>query len=477
MQFIPRTVVLTVALSTTASAQFGNTWVEFVPAQARLPIGATAVSSPTDEVDFDWGDLDRDGWVDLVAVRKQPNSTPGKRANLLLMNEFGTLVDRSALYTSSDVAGDQGFLTPTNDRDVSVVDVDNDGWLDVVTAPTYSDADPKHVGHPRVYYNLGRDGAGNWRGLRHEDARIPQLLTSTGIAGQPSFCGVDAGDVDGDGFADLYFADYDGGSQWDYEDRLLVNDGRGNFVDETDARMAPSMVSGFFHTSSVVTDLNRNGTADLVTADAGTTSSRYAPGTPGQFTVFDTPYFGSAYHVSSGDLNRDGRPDLLISDDGSDRYLFNLSTDAFGRAVFGPSRVFDFLAGGDDSVAGTNLVADLNRDGWNDALIADVDVDFSGCSRRMHVYHNLGGTPGTEITLREERQQASGGWVGAVGLADADLVGTYDMAVFDIDNDGWNDLVVGRCSGTYVWRNAGLGTGSDGPATSGRIGGFVTVRR
>ncbi|MCH7890985.1 MAG: FAD-dependent oxidoreductase, partial [Gemmatimonadetes bacterium] len=58
-------------------------------------------------------------WIDLVVVRKEPFSTIGKRTNVLLMNEGGVLKDRTReLASASDVAGDSGFLTPTNDRDV-----------------------------------------------------------------------------------------------------------------------------------------------------------------------------------------------------------------------------------------------------------------------------------------------------------------------------------------------------------------------
>ena len=57
----------------------------------------------------------------------------------------------------------------------------------------------------------GVDGAGNWLGLRFENARFPQLLTLPGgLAVAPRFCEVAAGDVSGEGFADLYFSDYDG---------------------------------------------------------------------------------------------------------------------------------------------------------------------------------------------------------------------------------------------------------------------------
>ena len=126
-----------------ALAQYNVEWLEFAPGVARIqnPDGtvATHVTTDTDEKDYAWGDVDQDGWTDLVVVRKLPASFPGPRVNWLLMNENGILVDRTAQYASdSDVPGDMGFLTPTNDRDVELVDVDRDGWLDIVTATTAS---------------------------------------------------------------------------------------------------------------------------------------------------------------------------------------------------------------------------------------------------------------------------------------------------------------------------------------------------
>ena len=97
-------------------------------------------------------------------MRKQPFTSTGRRRNVLLMNEDGVLVDRTnELASLSDVPGDEGFLTPTNDRDVVLSDVDGDGWLDIVTSVTLSDGEPKHISHPRVYMNLGEDG-GTWLG-------------------------------------------------------------------------------------------------------------------------------------------------------------------------------------------------------------------------------------------------------------------------------------------------------------------------
>ena len=33
------------------------------------------------------------------------------------------------------------------------------------------------------------------------------------------------------------------------------------------------------------------------------------------------------------------------------------------------------------------------------------------------------------------------------------LQGTHNVAVFDMNNDGWKDLVIGRCTGTQIWMN------------------------
>ena len=185
------------------------------------------------------------------------------------------------------------------------------------------------------------------------------------------------------------------------------------------------------------------------------------------------------YHVDVGDLNNDGRPDMVITDDGSDRYRYNLGTEGapFFRAIWSSSKTFQFLSGGDDGFGSNNLIADLDGDGWNDVLIADVDVDIGGYNRRLHIYHNPGGAVGSQITLVEERQSSSSNaWLGAVGLKDGDLEGTHDMAVFDVDNDGNNDLVISRKDGTDVWMNqaspaqTGLSYGNGSAGTLGLPG-------
>jgi hypothetical protein len=407
-------------LAPSAAAQFNDQWTSFTPAPTL--INAPAVSSSTLETDLAWGDLDQNGLVDLVVARVQPIMQGGTRTNMLLMSEAGVLVDRTGtLASASDVPGDQGFSTPTSDRDVVVVDVDGDGWLDVVTAVGFGlVAQPKHISHPRVYINLGTDVSGNWLGLRHEDARIPTLINFvSGLPVAARFNAVAAGDVDGDGDVDLYFGDHDGSpsnpfggepANLDTNDRLFINDGNGFFTDATMMAMTPAGVVSNFCNSAAIADFDGDGFADIAKQTNGVpggAAATVAYGNGGPTASFGNPqtaYAGSAYAISTGDLNNDGRLDLVVSENGKDGVVYNTGTTG-GQVNWSPLVQFNFLSGGDDSFAANSLVADLDGDGLQDVLVADVDPQISGFNRRLHIYHNRGVQGTGAALLREERRR------------------------------------------------------------------------
>ncbi len=459
-------------------------WAQFTnESGARLSGSTDTLIGDTEEKDYAWGDLDKDGDIDLVVVRKEPFTSAGKRANVLLMNVGGVLTDMTATYAaSSSVAGDQGFLTPTNDRDVRIVDVNGDLWLDLVTAVTISDGDPKHIGHPRVYLNLGNDGNGDWLGLHHDDSWIPQMLSYTGDSGfNPRFCSIGVGDVTGDGLPDLWLGDYDssgaGGNDQpagaDFHDRLLVNTGSA-FVDDTQARLSglieipgdtptPFEVSAF-GAAAAIADINGDGFNDIVKQSA-LNAPQYVgvsyndAGNEGFFDDHEVVNQNAPYFVTVDDLNNDNRLDMVITDDGADRYMINQGNGADGRADFIAS-TFQYQDTGDDGFGGNSLIADLDNDGWNDVLITDVDVDEAGCDRRMHIFHNQGGVPGAFPSLVEETtgtECANGvnsAFCRIASIPARLLTGVHDVAVFDINGDGLDDMVVGRCIGTMVWINS-----------------------
>ncbi|MCZ6493765.1 MAG: VCBS repeat-containing protein, partial [Planctomycetota bacterium] len=455
MRWVYQTAVVVTCLLVTAPA-LASDWVKFTnETSKRLVADSSLGANDTQEKDYAWGDVDQDGDIDLVVVRKQPFTTTGKRVNVLFLNEGGVLIDRTAQYASaSDVPGDQGFLTPTNDRDVVLADVNNDGFLDIITAVTLTDNQGKHLSHPRVYINLGKDLDENWLGFEYQDARIPQMHPNAG----PRFCSVAVGDVTGDGYADLYFGDYDtpiGNMLFDFNNRLLVNAGQGNpgfFADESTLRMGSlynygspvgvqDYLFGAFGAASIIADLNGDGINDVVKQTSLNPPQHVAIVyndflDEGFFNFYDVVNSLAPYFVSAGDLNGDGRLDLVITDDGTDTYLLNTGNDANGHAQFS---AFSFPNSG--GFGSNSVIADLNNDTHNDVIIADVDVDIQGCTRRTFIYRNLGNVP--NVSFQEQGQV----------IPNTMLLGVHDVAVFDINGDGWLDLVIGRCGGTQVWIN------------------------
>jgi hypothetical protein len=452
MHVLPLLAAATAALvlSATAHAQ----WATFQDQTAtRLNCAPALGVADPQEKDYAWADFDQDGDTDLVVVRKSPHLTTGHFPNVFLRNENGVLTDRTAtLASASLVAGSQGMLDATNDTDAVVVDVNGDGWPDLVTATTLTASQPQHIRVPRVYLNLGNQ-LGVWQGFLYDDPlRIDDMQPGASWNGEHRFATVTAGDVDADGDLDLYFGDYQlGGPRTvDVNDRLLLNNGAGYFTDATAARMTAVMTDSMFTVKAAMVDMNLDGRLDIVKADMPTpnkVSIAYnTPANPGFFAGYQIAFFAPVYGFSVGDLNNDNLPDLACSDDGQDRYL--LHTGAFGgQATFGSPIPFSYSGGGfDDGFAGNNLIVDLNNDGWNDVVIADVDPEVPGCGRRTHIYRNLGNAP--SVTLQE---QLVGGAV--CGIPTAMLAGTFDVAVFDINGDGWKDLVLGQCTGTRVWIN------------------------
>ena len=205
---------------------------------------------------------------------------------------------------------------------------------------------------------------------------------------------------------------------------------------------------------AVVADINHDGYHDILKVDVIIPHDlRVAyndPANVGFFTEANGDVISSAnaLFVETGDLNNDDLLDIVMAADGFDRYFLNQGNGPDGRADFQNNGAGSALPG-TGGFGSNTIIADLDQDTFNDVLIADVEVDLPSCTNnRLKILHNLCGPP--VVTFEEDAGNLP------TGVPNGPLAATHDVAVFDIDGDGWMDLVIGTCNGTKVWINQPL---------------------
>lgn len=383
----------------------------------------TTISSSDDtEKDMVSGDFNNDGWEDIIVVRKETFTLPGAYQDILLMNEGGTLIDRTETYAP-------GFLSEHTDaRDVNVADFDGDGWLDVVIANTYED-------QPNYYRNLG-ESEGQWLGFVNESAlRIPEI---TGV--DALLCAVAIGDVNGDGHLDLFLANYIPLSGIT-EDFLYINDGNGFFTDESTARLGVLLETGFSNDAQIV-DMDGDGDLDIVKHMARGMQDGGVFDTAGAYILFnegDGTFdnvqndlgMTSSYMITTGDYNNDSKTDLYV--------VLGRETDfLFTAGDVTPDQHIDFTSTslGLDGPGGNVKTYDFDSDGDLDIAVTDVDIIFpETCSDdNLFMIHENNG-----------QGEFTNNWDLTNPMADE--TGVYDFVMIDVNRDGVLDLFAGTCGG------------------------------
>lgn len=374
-----------------------------------------------EEKDFATADFDSDGDIDLICVRKLPYTTFGNRTNVLFLNIDGVMTDQTLEFVP-------GFAVADNSRDVQVGEFNGDTWPDLIVANAGNDG--SNGQQPRLYINLGEDSFGNWLGLDEQPDRLPELLSSGGA--EPNSCAVGVGDLTGNGVDDIYLLDYNNS----VEDRLLINDGNGNFADET-SMMPPGFVDSGFATAGQIGDVNGDGWPDIVKNSVPTVRIAYNEGG----TSFGSPQelvVTSCYHFNLGDIDGNGIQDVFAVQDPQDQFLLNTSPAGTIPSIWQNVPIGDSpLTGG---FGGNTYVVDLDNDGDNDVVVTDVDTDVPSCGRRLSFLRNDGESP----PLLED-PYLQGQWTSAHHN------GTFDVAVADFNGDGVVDIWVGHCAGNDLY--------------------------
>ncbi len=248
----------------------------------------------------------------------------------------------------------------------------------------------------------------------------------TAVFEASTYAGLPAGggDIDGDGFDDLILA---------LNDRPRVYVGSEDGIDAQRYLPLPRPHGlDFEQPWAVAGDIDGDGFDDVVVAEAGQNGGFLVYAGSPEGPVYDSShaYSSSDVFAAAGDLNGDGFDDLARLDSCTVG-LFLGSAAGLSESLAGylPSGA----SGGEQCLVG--LGADIDGDGWLDAVAAGYPMD------RAWVYLNDGGEF-IEAGLSEIPGSAV-----EFGAA---------LSMGDLDGDGYAELVVGA-------PGAGAGRGEEGP--------------
>jgi hypothetical protein len=367
------------------------------------------------EKDIAAADLDHDGWTDLLVVRKRPFSNPGARVDVLLMNQEGVLVDMTNVYAP-------GFDDPTDARDVLIVDVDNDGWEDVVVSTVYSDP-------LKLYRNLGLSDENEWLGLADESERFGAI----GAQSLPiMYTSVAAGDIDDDGWVDLYFSSHKAG-----DDLLYMNNGDGTFSDQTVARLG-DLATSAFGTRNAIEDIDADGDLDIIKLTSLFFEPPFEIGLyvlwndgSGHFSEFvKVPDTNSPYDFATGDLDGDGSLDVYVIQDSQDGYAHIVPN---GAQELDFSEYFTPIPSPRTTgFGGSTFLADVDADGDLDVGVGPIDTDIFNCHASVFALLENDGQGMLSDPWPENDDQNF-------------HLSSHDHVALDVNNDGCLDLFMGLC--------------------------------
>jgi hypothetical protein len=255
------------------------------------------------------------------------------------------------------------------------------------------------------------------------------------------------GDVNGDGYEDLLVA----GAR-DYNNsrgQLYLYYGGKDMDDKPDKILTGENAGDKFGAEAHLADVNGDGYADIITGSYGYNDWQgrayifYGgpdmdvnadliidgePGTRGRF----------ANMITAGDVNKDGYADVILcavylNDKAGRVYLFygGDPMDTIADLTFDGEKKDDHFG---RDINNPKMVGDVNGDGYGDLLLSSRYWNWAGGAKGQGKAHLYYGGPGTSMDSIPDKI-----FIGENPRDDFGVAG----CVFDIDNDGFADLIIG----------------------------------
>jgi len=386
------------------------------------------------------GDVNGDGYSDVIVGAFQFDNGQTNEGRAFVYHGSASGLSSTAGWTAeSDQAGaSSGFSVGT------AGDVNGDGYAEVIVGAYLFDNGQTNEGRAFVYEGSASGLAlmPNWTAESDQASALLGYSVAT------------AGDVNGDGYSEVIVGAYLYDNGQTDEGRAFVYHG---------AAMGLSLVSGWTAEgdqelasfgSSVGTagDVNGDGYADVIVGAGYFDNGQFNEGmvfvyhgaatglslTPGWTAESDQ--VGAAFGFSvgtAGDVNGDGYADVIVG-----AYQFDIGETDEGRAFVyhgsatGLSLTAGWTAESDQASASfgfsVGTAGDINGDGYSDVIVgADAFENGQAYEGRAFVYH--GAASGLSLTP---------GWTAESDQVNAQL-GHSVRTAGDVNGDGYADVIVG----------------------------------
>ena len=336
------------------------------------------------------GDLNNDGLPDLVFAGNQVSS----RAYLNQGN-----------FKFKDITSD--FEGLSNDQwysGVTIVDINSDGWLDVYLTST-TNSDPGKCKN-RLWVNNGKNSNG--------DPVYAEMAEIYGIAEDGQSVSAAFLDYDNDGDLDLYVLNNTVNQRMNSSVRTKISDGSASNNDRLYRN-------------------NGDGTFNNVTTEAG--------------IVFE----GFGLGLAIGDVNKDGYPDIYVSNDfiSNDLFYINQSDNTFRNEIR------KYMSYQSRSSMGNDM-ADVNNDGNPDVFTLDMVPEYYYKKRQTiagfsYIFYEIDNKYNFEHQYLRNMLHMHNGFIDGEMLPASEvgqMAGLYatewswSPLFADYDNDGDKDLIV-----------------------------------
>ncbi len=386
------------------------------------------------------GDVNADGFADVVvgAYMYDNGQTDEGRAWVFHGSAFGLRTTPAAILESDQEGAYFGYSVAT------AGDVDADGFADVVVGAYRYDNGELNEGTAFVYFGSasGLDPAPGWLG----EGEQPDASFGISVA--------TAGDVNGDGCSDVIVGAHRYDSSESNEGAAFVYHGSPDGLSREEGwRQGSDQFGGAFgYSVSTAGDVNGDGYADVIvgallydhlTGDGGRAfvyhGSASGLSTTADWTV-DGEHINGCLGASvstAGDVNGDGYADVIVGVPHADVDGLDVGqVHVYHGSATGLSTTPDWTASGDQywDIFGEHVAAagDVNGDGYGDVIVGATFYSHGQQAEgRVYLYH------GSAAGLSPVPD-----WV-----AEGDQAGAYYGAAIaaagDVNGDGYGDLIVG----------------------------------